>query len=1195
MGNSICGKASIEKEITERESLTIKILKNPKIIKNNLFSDHNTNSLILKNNDLNNKNSVSKHSFDQNNLSFIKNDKDDKNETFSFIVYGNEVSKVRHTFLAELNNMKDLTLKISKNQLLLFTEDNQDLLNLLKAKKINPNNLFGDENYMNNTVLENNDEKIIPFNENGLKEIPDFIKNKYNRMIEKSLLNLNNDSSKFLNSFILEEEDFKVNIEYFLDKQNILNREGVKIELWKSEKHELEYSNTINENLNELKNKIVEDKLVKLSYLTNMKCDNDYQNTKKNPIFENFDLKKIKKKDFSPEIVHSAILGLMQYDIIFKTRLLTRIIYPQKSGIPYPSKKGLYSVKININGGKRAIILQDFDNEKENKERINFILNKAIDIIYKGKGNVSNIVYRLSGWIPENLNIFDIGDALASFSKLEENFNKGFLILFYKDSVENVFKPILNFKIDKQSYKRFIKTTSFDDNDNFIFLDWEDLYNKKKIEYLSINWNPTIYNFRKKLHFEVPVKFKIEENSFFNKNYKFCRYTQILLTIFPHTEQSESRLIIEKHKNLQNIDYTIKYYLYHFYNNRMASKEPALKELFIKETENELLTDIIVFEENSSYENYVLIIELIPENNEDLKKLNFETKEVISLSMFSFAEFNILEIPFKKIDIYEKKQYNYQNINIENIKKYPLYKISCNSFGYYEIRVEGIDSLYYGIYIYKYQNYKICLKKKDFFKGSPFKNKEVCTISFKLDKGDYVVQIIPGINDGTEEENDINFNNQEKIINHKMNIEFISYSNELVKKFEQHLYKKNCYLENKKFNISEISLNNNLIIKKEFQIEWNINNNFGTAKAKTQCFQKFMKNPGFIIYLDEETDIKCLLSCKKKDMKEDDIPVLGINILKIKKNYKFENILEDNFKKCLDYETDEITLQKSELGYLIICFNVDKNFIGKTNLTILSNKNLKKIKDNKNGLENFKNEMKLSSKLKKGSGGHFNKPSFLFNPSFILKISNSQKIENKKIFSELFIQSKVKPCSLYLYNTDKTSIFDLTNKELNNAFYNPAFLYEFNSLNKKLTNGNYLIIPSTLNELENDLNFDLKIKSDLSFEFFESPFFNIKQNSKIEISDCNQYNLKFQLLKKCDIIFYLLPKQENLDIKFIFKNTNTNLNVFEENFLFTDNFWYKKISLQKIGNKFTLIVRSNKTSSYHFGIISNIDECIKFI
>ena len=76
-----------------------------------------------------------------------------------------------------------------------------------------------------------------------------------------------------------------------------------------------------------------------------------------------------------------------------------------------------------------------------------------------------------------------------------------------------------------------------------------------------------------------------------------------------------------------------------------------------------------------------------------------------------------------------------------------------------------------------------------------------------------------------------------------------------------------------------------------------------------------------------------------------------------------------------------------------------------------------------------------------------------------------------ELFIELIFGSKKIPCSIYFYNTPKTSLFELSNLELSNAEYNPAFLYEINSLYKNIRPGRYLIVPSTLEPIDKMITF----------------------------------------------------------------------------------------------------------------------------
>ncbi len=251
----------------------------------------------------------------------------------------------------------------------------------------------------------------------------------------------------------------------------------------------------------------------------------------------------------------------------------------------------------------------------------------------------------------------------------------------------------------------------------------------------------------------------------------------------------------------------------------MSVFEPSLKEMEILESENEILSDIIVFDKNNSYENYVLVFELVPENKNDYHSLALTAKETISLSIYSFAEFEVVEIPFKKIDCFVNKKIHYggSTAEINQDLQFPIFKFVCNYFGHYEIRVEGDEDLYYGVYIYKYQNYKNSILSKQYYKSSPVRNKGTCSMKYKLNMGNYAVQIVSALKSNDPKNKDIIHHKIPLIKKHDLNVQFISYSDKLVKNFEEHLPPKNMFTLSelkKKFTIKAISNGFNLIHKK---------------------------------------------------------------------------------------------------------------------------------------------------------------------------------------------------------------------------------------------------------------------------------------------------------------------------------------------------------------------------------------------
>lgn len=83
-------------------------------------------------------------------------------------------------------------------------------------------------------------------------------------------------------------------------------------------------------------------------------------------------------------------------------------------------------------------------------------------------------------------------------------------------------------------------------------LDWNEIYNSGKMNNIYISWNPSIHQCRRTIHFEIfpePISsISIFDNSLFN-NYK---KVQILISLSPHSEPNETRLIFEKHRKELN-------------------------------------------------------------------------------------------------------------------------------------------------------------------------------------------------------------------------------------------------------------------------------------------------------------------------------------------------------------------------------------------------------------------------------------------------------------------------------------------------------------------------------------------------------------------------------------------------------------------------------------------------------------------
>jgi len=80
--------------------------------------------------------------------------------------------------------MKDLTLKLTNKELLLLTEDNQDILKILKSRNLDPNNLFNEKQSLQQSSIMNLTNRFnVPQNEDLQQGLPEFVKKKYKKMV----------------------------------------------------------------------------------------------------------------------------------------------------------------------------------------------------------------------------------------------------------------------------------------------------------------------------------------------------------------------------------------------------------------------------------------------------------------------------------------------------------------------------------------------------------------------------------------------------------------------------------------------------------------------------------------------------------------------------------------------------------------------------------------------------------------------------------------------------------------------------------------------------------------------------------------------------------------------------------------------------------------------------------------------------
>lgn len=1160
---------------------------------------------------------------DSSGMSFL-DPEEDRDKVFSFVLYGEDLSHVKNTALFELRNMRDMTMKISRNELLLLTEENADIRNILRAKNIDVRSLKRNLNddSANSSILNLNPKtNMLPRN-NKLdnlenEKLPDYIKIKYNKMVHKSKMEANsNNIEKLIDSTFLLDDELNEKNTMLLNYSSLATKSGQRAEVWDPDVHELMVLE--DDKLVITGNREVFEKLEQLANRSRLVVDKTLKSTSACLVFGNTKpkIEDISFKNFDESHFQAAILSLVNFDTLFETNLMRRLIYPQKNGIAMRTPFDIYIVKLHFNGSRRAVLVQqqDLTSFTIHQECYPEIIRKGLRAIFGeiNRMRISTIIFRICNWIPETLSVMDVGDAITSYDKLKETFNNGNLLLFFNVPGIMKVKPILGFMDDNKTLKKLVKTTSDDEDDGFVLMDWEQMYSSGKLEYLYINWNPTIYPYRQTLHCYIPIKFKEFNTPFYSNKFDFERNTQVLISVFPHKEPCETRIVIEKHINSLSIKCKIRYHLYHFYNGRMVIKSSALKDLSIKESQEEILSDIIVFDKNTAHENYVLVFELEPENPEEYKHYPIDFSEVVSLYIYSFAQLEIIEMPYKKVDCYAMQNFSYlenteflYGIEQQHSPYNPIYKFNCNHTGYYEIRVEGRSDVYYGISIYQHNNYRSSIQQNLAYKTTLETNQGIISLSCKLEIGNYAIQISVERNTREEQEHENeNFIMKDravknKIPKHEIKIHFVSYSERLVKSFEEHLPVKDSFTVselNKKFKVEPIiESSKKMKNKKVMHGSWTSINNVGTNRAKVDCYQKFMKNPGYLIQTDEETKVNFTLKAIKS-ANDTSIPFISLTILKIDDDFKFKYLLEDeNYIQSHEYNVMDINLQPNSMGYLVLCLNLHQDWIGNFELEILSDGKIKTIRDTNKGVLKFNNEQRMLGGFVSGAGGHFNSSSFLFNPTYILTIDPFKDKIAEKIFMELILSDAEHPASIYLFNTNKTSLFDMGSEEIQTPEFNPAFLYEVNSLFKRLKPGQYLVVPSTLNPLEFATNFEFKFSSDERFRITKSTQELFDLRFAFAVQRQTEYNFKFMVTKSTIILFIVKPESANVDVGLNLNNESSNSVVFSQRRKTGDGFIHKMMQVGGQNQVYKWSVLTNILTNMSIEIHVKDKEAIKVI
>ena len=1201
-------------------------------------------------------------------ISFIKEMNLNK---LSFALYGEDLSKVRDTFLNELKRLNDHTMKISKQEFLLMSFENRELLSLLKTKKIDVNSLNlnltdkNAQNLMNVSVHRDfvNKKKFI---DKYQEEYPDYLLAKFLKMGSRPSENTNSnknlkqpkEESKLLDTTFMALEGLEEEENEILLRSSILNEDGLVIEPWSPDVHELFFYSKDPNNNSELDTALrMLASRAKVSYDTSKNPGFNFGNKKMFIKESNFSLatptldtntisnangghheereslppvmveyrpkcSELISKNFENRTFLAILLCILNYDNLFETNLIRRLIYPQREVLAAPTRSGLHIIKLYINGCRRALIVQVlnlFPALTIHNEQYPHILYEAFKKIYKNIASacITSLVYRMCNWIPEKMLVSDVGDVFSSYDKLKETLNSGNLLLFWSEANTRVIRPIFGFQTDDSTLKRYIKTTSLNQTESEVIeLDWEHLYHCNKIEQLYINWNPTIYSHRRTIHFALPTKPKFT-GGIDTETFRFQKNGQLLLLIHPHKDVSETRIVIEKHKSILPIKYKIKYYLFNYNKSRVVIPQGVLREMEIEESKDEILSDIIIFDENSFHENYVIAVDLVPENPEDFAKIPLDHFEVMSISLYTFVEFDLLEMPFNVADQTLSITYNCPQPEPTGgdgrklgdlTASQALFKLTANTSGYYEVRIEGERDFEYTIGIFKFLNYRYALSQNASLKETSEASKKIQSLFVWLEKGSYIVRVkytkLSEVAQPTTHSMQNNIKNdphgkslekedsKKNLPKHEIRLQFVAFGQLFTRTLEEQAEKANRANERgNRMKVEPINLSNSLTQKKVVTGIWNKTVNYGTTKAKVNCYQKFMKNPGFVLTVDEETEVKFKLSVGGNP---NIVPYIALSLYEILDDFSFSTLIEDeNYDQTMAVVTDSVVINPNIHGYLVLCLCLEPSFNGQFELEIRSQVSLKSIMDTRGGILQMPYQEKMTGDLLAQSGGHINSPSFLLNSGYLIQFIDFKKSKDS-FFAEISTTNITDPISLYLVPTDKVRIYELSDIELSNADFNSAFLYEINSIYRPIEYPSYMLIPSTLEDLTKPLNYELKFQSTSKYRISKIPAPVFAHKFQFKETKTASFTIRFKLNSPSKVLFVVKLEMPEVHLQMSVANRSLQVQLFECYTMVKDGFMFKALDLASVGHEHCLQVLSNKPTAYSIQIYATTPNSIIF-
>lgn len=641
------------------------------------------------------------------------------------------------------------------------------------------------------------------------------------------------------------------------------------------------------------------------------------------------------------------------------------------------------------------------------------------------------------------------------------------------------------------------------------------------------------------IHFNVFPQPISSESIFDNSLFNSYKKVQILISLSPHNEPNETRLILEKHKvRHQKVLYEIRYNLYAFNRHRILLPSECFKNLEIREDEsNDVINDTMIFEQNNIQDNYILTIEAIPlghlanvfpeeyeyRNPEDdvckvkaprqgKKYIDCDVDDfgvperwpeeiVMSLNIYAWYETEIMEIPFKEVTQMFKMslgELSDQKFKLKILKPCDI-----------EIRIEGGIQYKFAVKISKFSRYRNSYRDGDGVEvnGGMNQTKNVYLVQnnsarrkanslrFRAKEGTFLVNF--GKKLCGKKDNGYEPEVEERLLglyggqqHENVMITILSFGDELHRTFKQSMnriknstpyrnktkaYKIESRHSREEFFNFEMPQKGGLKFSRTMEWDWNSQNNFGDNKFGIATFQKFHQNPGFLVNIKEDCQVQ--VEVLVENYKHEKCGY-KLNIFEISDAYVLENILDyDEFHRDKRLTTDILFLSKNKNGYLFLMVAMYSDFRSTFSMNIQSDLELLTMRKNTSGICKLPWVEKFPGSIEPNTGGWIKMYNFLLNQSFIIIVGEGAGTDSQEIFIELTSSNKTQHIGVSIIPLSSLkNLCYVDESEIEAVNTNPAFLAEMNAYYLQIPQGTYMVVPTSFEPLERGERLDYELK-----------------------------------------------------------------------------------------------------------------------